>query len=154
MISNDDSKSNGIIGFDLNNLFSNKKKNISLSFKIKDIDDSNDMEVLKLEFFNDLVVRIMKFNNNEGKASATFDIVDDEKKEILIKTNKIFVGGLGIAELFYKLNYITQWEIPIIIRLCRGFVFGDLDSIKDLIENYYLKISKQNEWKLKDKLGL
>lgn len=152
---NDTSKTNSIIGFDLNNLLSNKnKKTPKLSFIIKDIEEHIESEILKLLFFNNYVVRIMKFNDREGKACATFDIVDEEKKVILIKTEKIFVGGLGIAEIFYKMNYITQWEIPIMIMLCRGFVFGDVDTIQNLMKNYYLKISKENEWKLKDKLGL
>jgi len=145
-------KNKNIIGFDLNNLFDNKKTP-SLSFIIKDIEVLDNNEILKLLFFNGLVVRIMKFKKHNNKACATFDIVDDEKKVILLKTDKVFIGGLGIAEIFYKMNYITQWEIPIMIMLCRGFVFGDVDVIKNLIKNYYLKISKENEWRLKDKIG-
>ena len=66
----------------------------------------------------------MKYTNDNAQSVAVFDLVDDNKKEIILKTNTEYVGGLGIADIFLRLGYITQWEIPVLIKLLRGFIFG------------------------------
>ena len=110
--------------------------------------------MLKLVFINNMLVRIIKYTDKDGHPVATFDVVNEAKKTIILNTRKEFIGGLGIAEIFYKIKYITQWEIPILLKLCRGFVMGDTDVIHNLITNFYLKISEENVWHLKNKLGL
>jgi len=150
-----------VAGYSTNNLFNNNvfitrqiSKKTSLSFKIYDIEITNSMEILKISFNNDLVARLMKFTDEHDRACATFDLVDESKKIILLKTTKIFIGAIGISDIFYAMNYITQWEIPIFTKLCRGFIFGDKDCIRGLITKYNLKIEDKNEYRLKDHLGL
>lgn len=41
-------------------------------------------------------------------------------EEIILKTNTEYVGGLGIADIFLRLGYITQWGFPVLIKLLRG----------------------------------
>ena len=147
-------------GFDLANLFggapfiSSKSKSTTLSFEINDIIEHNGGEILKLLFFNDLTARLIKYNNAKGMPCVSFDIVDESTKDILLKTDKDFIGGLGIAAAFYELNFITQWEIPLLERLCRSFVLGDIETIRDLVMTKHLRISRDAEWRLRLKLGL
>lgn len=148
-------------GYNVGNIFDNnlfitkKRKVINLSFEINDIvETQNNSEILKLLFFNSFTVRIMKFQNSKGSPSSTFDIVDELNKIILLKTEREFIGGLGIAELFYKMDFLTQWEVPIFAKLCRAFVLGDPEAIRNLMKDYHVKISKNTEWNLKIKLGL
>ena len=147
-------------GYGIGNLLNNelfvtsKSKVVTLSFEIQDIAEIDGNEILKLKFFNGLTVRIMKYENEENQSVATFDIVDEEKKEIITRGNKEYIRGLGISELFYGMNMITQWEIPVLTHLCLGFIHGDAEIIKDLIKNYHLKFSKKAEWYLKMKLGI
>jgi hypothetical protein len=147
-------------GFGVGNLLNNtsfissKSKVVTLSFDIRDIVEIDDSEILKLNFSNGFTVRIMKYDNELNQAVATFDIVDEEKREIITKSNKEYIRGLGISDTFYGMNMITQWEIPILTKLCLGFVHGDVEAIKDLIKNYHVKIDKKAEWNLRMKLGL
>lgn len=133
---------------------SKNDKVVNLSFEIKDIVEIDKSEILKLLFFNGLTVRIMKYENEKNQSVATFDVIDEKKKEIVAKSNKEFVRGLGISEFFYSVNMITQWEILVLTRLCLGFIHGDTDILKDLIKNHHLKFSKESEWYLKMKLGV
>lgn len=147
-------------GYDLNNLlnsktfFAEKDKSPRLSFRLHDIVMINDSEILKIKLSNGIVVRMMKFKNAESFPCATFDLVNEETKEIISKSDKVFVGGLGIADLFFKKHWITQWEVPIMIKLCRGFVLGDKEIFRILITDYNLKISKDADWYLRNELGL
>ena len=76
----------------------------------------------------------MKYENEKEQPVAIFDIVHEGKKIIIAKIDEEFIRGIGIAEFFYKLNMITQWEIPILTKLCIGFVHGDPDIFKLLIK--------------------
>jgi len=127
---------------------------VTLSFELNDIEEIDGTEILKLLFFNGLTVRIMKYFNDKEQAVAIFDIVEENKKILVAKIDREFVRGIGIAEIFYDLKMITQWEIPILLKLCVGFVHGDIDTYRTLIKEYHLKISKNSEWYLRMKLGL
>lgn len=146
------------VGFDLNNLFDrgafSKKNTVKLSFLINNIEMINDTEILKIGMIDNKMIRLIKFNDEEDRPSSSFDLIDESKKQIILKTDRSFVGGLGIAEIFYELNYITQWEIPIFIKLCRAFVLGDIETIRLLVTNFNLQFSNENKWYLKDKLGI
>lgn len=145
----------GIANLLNNNTFITKKNHIvNLSFKLKNLIVYEDTEIMLLEFFNGIIVRVMKYDNDDSQPVATFDLVNDETKEILMKADKEYIGGLGIADIFFRMKYITQWEIPVLTKLCRGFVLGDVDVIKLLIKDYHLRISKESEWYLKNTLGL
>jgi|688.fasta_scaffold291333_3 hypothetical protein len=148
-------------GYDIGNLSTQNKSFIKsktknpLSFKIKDIETvGNSSEILKVLFSNGLVARIIKFTDKENRASSSFDIVDELKKEILVNTDKSFTGGTGIAESLFKINFISQWEVPIFTKLCRGFILGDPESIKKLMFDYNLKITEDTEWKIKEIIGV
>lgn len=146
-------------GFDTNNILNNdifikKSTKFNLSFKLQNIEIIDGFEIMKLIFSNNIIARIMKYTNDNSQAVAIFDLVDDNKKEIILKTNTEYIGGLGIADIFLRLGYITQWEIPVLIKLLRGFIFGDIDIFKKMITKYNLKISKDAEWYLKSELGL
>jgi hypothetical protein len=147
-------------GYNLANLLNtsigsyNKNKVVTLSFKIHDIIHIDNTEIMKLIFFNGITVRLMKYANDDNNPVATFDLIDEEKKEILTKSDKEYIGGLGLADTFFKMNYITQWEIPTFTTLCRSFVLGDVETIKDLISHHHLKFSKESEWHLKNELGI
>lgn len=150
-----------VAGYTVNNLtdgniFITKKiSNISnLSFKLYDIEMKNGSEIMKIVFKNGAVIRVIKFMDEAERASAVFDIVDEINKIIVMKSQKTYVGGIGIADMLYGLNFITQWEIPILTILCRGFVLGDRESIRNLIKLYSLKIEMNNEYRLKEYLGI
>ena len=144
-----------VLGYDVNN-FSNtmfltqKSKAWDLSFKIFDIVETGEYEIMVLLLYNGLHVRLSKFNDENGMASSTFDIVDEQKKKIIMNTDMEFVSGVGIAESFFDMNIITQWEIPILMKLCRAYILGDKYAIHELIKNYNLKIATTHEHKVKD----
>jgi hypothetical protein len=157
-------KDNRVGGADLfnllssNNFMSSKNKVVNLSFEIKDIVIIEDSEILKLtltKYGNGrLVVRIMKYLDDQDRPSATFDIIDEENKTIVLSSDQDYVGGLGIEKYFHKIGIITQWEIPIFTKLCRGFVLGDHEVFQLLVKDYYLKFSKESERYLKNRLGI
>lgn len=134
------------------NIFISSNNTPTLSFKIFDIVVYGEKEILKIIFNNNLIMRLLKFDEN-GIASSTFDIVNEETKSIILKTDKHFNGGIGIAENFFDLKIISQWEVPILELICRGFVLGDKSAIKNIIKKYGLKIADQNLYKVKDQLG-
>ncbi len=146
-------------GADIANLLSNhtfitqKNKQPSLSFSLNNILNIKGDEILKIELNNTLIIRLMK-DTYESIPVITFDIVDDEKKEIIIKSDKLFSGGIGIAELLFKHKFITQWEIPIFTKITRCFLFGDKDELRKIIEKYNLKINQDAWWHLKNELGI
>jgi hypothetical protein len=83
-----------------------------------------------------------------------FDLVDEDKKEIVLASSKEFVSAFGMDDYFFKTGLITQWEIPVFNQLCRGFIFGDSESFLNLVNVYNLKFQKDVEWKLKILLGI
>jgi len=162
-MSNDDKlnpMNNKVGGYDVANLFSgntffsNKNKVPTFSFKIQDIAEIQGDEILKLKFSNTALVRVMKYANENNQPIAIFDIVDEEKKQIVVNTDKEFIGGLGISPILYEMNFITQWEIPILEKLFRAFVLGDPEALRVLIKDYHVEISSESEWRLRHKLGL
>lgn len=146
-------------GIDIANLLTNtsfiSKKNNQpkLSFALNNIITIDGSEILKIELQNKNIVRLMKVLEN-NVPSITFDIVDDVKKEIVIKSNKLFSGAIGVSELLFTHGFITQWEIPIFTKICRCYLFGDTDTLRDLIEKYNLKINQDAWWHLKTTLGI
>lgn len=151
-------------GYDISDLLgsdvfmSPKIRTPKLSFEIKDIININGSEILKITMTKfgsgTLTVRVMKYRNDDGKPAATFDVVDEEKKEIIIKADKEYIGGLGMEKFFFQYGMINQWEIPIFLKLCRGFVLGDQEIFRILVQEYNLKFSKDAEWNLKNRLGI
>lgn len=136
-----------------NNFITQKNKQPTLSFSLNNILTINGSEILKLELSNTLIIRLMK-DLYESTPVITFDIVDDKKKEIVIKSDAFFSGGIGISELLFKYKFITQWEIPIFTKICRCFLFGDIDELRKIIEKYNLKINQDAWWHLKNELGI
>jgi len=158
-----DMKSNQRVGgYDVVNFFddtvfmSKRNKKPELSFIIKDIVVVDGNEILKLLFLkkNGLVARIMKYTNEDQKPCMVFDLVDEDKKEIVLASSKEFVSAFGMDDYFFKTGLITQWEIPVFNQLCRGFIFGDSESFLNLVNVYNLKFQKDVEWKLKILLGI
>lgn len=138
------------------NLFMTRNKNIILSFEINDIVSVDGEEIMKLAFprLPGIVVRVMKYMNEELQPVAIFDVVNLQTKEVLLTHDKEFIGGAGIEHLFYQSEMITQWEIPILLKLCRAFVLGDVETIEHLIKDYYLKFSDESAVRLTNKLGI
>ena len=65
------------------NFISQKNKQPRLTFSLNNIVKINSSEILKLEFSNKKIIRLMK--SLDGLTPViSFDIVDDEKKEIII----------------------------------------------------------------------
>lgn len=148
-------------GFDTANLLFgdtliSKKNTVRLSFEIFDILQLNDEEILKISFVkhNGLITRVMKYTTDDGKPAITFDMVDDIKKEIIMTSDKEYIGAIGIEGFFFKSNLITQWEIPIFLKLCRAFLLGDTQTFHTLITQFHLRFSKESESRLKSILGI
>jgi hypothetical protein len=147
-------------GYDVVNLlnddvfFTGKSKTVRLSFKLLDIAQIGDDEIMKVLFFDRFIMRVMKFTDSLDRASSTFDVVDSEDNSIVLKTSREYVGGTEIAIQALKVELITQWEIPILTKLCRAFVLGDAEIIKKLVLHHHLVICKENESKLKYLFGL
>ena len=148
-------------GYTLDNIlsptrFMSKNKNVTLSFLLHDITIVDGDEIMKLILTKipHIIIRIMKYTNTAGFPTAIFDIIDIKSKKILLESNKEFVGGLGMDTYFYNGGIITQWEIPIFTKLCRAFVFGDIETIVMLHNEYHLKFDENNESRLKNILGI
>ncbi len=150
-----------VAGYGIGNLLSDGNfiathKNPTLSFRIYDILMIDSDEIMKLEFpkIKNAIVRLMKYTNDESQPVAVFDIINTETKQIVLTSDKEYIGGLGLEHFFYEAEMITQWEIPILSKLCRSFVMGDIETIKLLMNEYYLKFSDDNAVKLKNSLGI
>lgn len=148
-------------GYQVGNLLSSdqfltQNKVPRLSFDIFDITTVENKEILKLKFpkIKNLMVRFMKYNNADGYPTLVFDMVDTEKKTIVLDADKEFIGGIGTGGIFFDMNIITQWEISIFEKLCRSFLLGDIETIKTLMTDYYLKFSDENAVKLRNSLGI
>lgn len=150
-----------IVGFDLVNLlekntFISRRLNIvNLSFEINDIVSIAGNEIMKVRFHQQgIIMRMMKYKDSDDRPVATFDLVDESSKSIKFVSDGEFIGGIGMEEFFYQTDMITQWEIPIFLKMCRGFVLGDVETFQNLVENYHLKFSRENAWHLKNILGI
>lgn len=137
-------------------LFITAKRNVTLSFCLHDIEVIDGQEIMKISFprTKNILLRVMKYMNDDDQPVAVFDVVDIDTKKIVISGGNEFIGGLGIEHVLFKANAITQWEIPVFSKLCRSFVLGDVETIKLLITDYYLKFSDKNAVKLKNSLGI
>jgi hypothetical protein len=146
-------------GFDLKKLsdpsaiFVSDKKIAKLSFRIHDIDFSNNDEILKLKLKNENICRIMKFiDTTTNQPSLMFDIVNDTKKIIISKSNEIFYNGHGLGGALVINQIVGQWEVVPIDKLCRAFLFGDKNSLFEILDEYNIKISREADWYIRNEM--
>jgi hypothetical protein len=123
--------------------FAKKENKPHLSFKLVDIVNINGKEILKFHLkLIDKICRIMRYKDEKtGRPSVIFDIVDEEKKEIIFKSNKGFLMASQIGAYMVELGFINQWEIPPFELLTRAFLLGDKDTFLELANKYNLKMS-------------
>ena len=97
--------------------------------------------------------RIMKYVDTETNQPALIlDIVDNEKKEIVFKADKILYNGVGVGAFLMPHGFILQWEIMPIDKICRSFIFGDKESFLSLIDEFNIKLSQSADWFIKHEL--
>lgn len=138
---------------DKNIFFADEKNKIKLSFNIHDIAIIENSEILKLKLGNNLICRILKFTVEESNVSAlTFDLVDESKKSIEFKADKLFYNAMGLGLFLFEFKQITQWEITVIDLLCRAFIFGDQTAFLNTINTFNVKLSQSADWFIKNKL--
>jgi len=133
--------------------FAKEKKKIRLSFKLYSISSIDGSEILKFELGNGNICRFMRFIDPDNSIpSLTFDIVDIEKKEIILKAGKVFNYAAGIGGFLLSHNFITQWEIMPMDKIARSFVLGDRESFLSLIDEFNIKLSQEAAWYIKNEL--
>ncbi len=142
-------------GFDISNIldpafFAKKNKSPVLSFEVENIEIINDAELLKVRLKNSLLIRFMKITTENNQPALIFDIIDTSLNEILFKSYTPYIGGLGISNLMYRHEWITQWEATPFTLLCRSFVFGDIAGLTNLVKEFNLKFSKDADWFVKN----
>lgn len=136
------------------NFFASKTKEAKLSFKLIDIVEINNSEIMKFKLNRiNKVARIMKFFDEETKQpTLMFDIVDEEKKEISLKSNKMFYYASGLGSFFASHDFITQWEVAPFEKICRAFLLGDKHNFLELIDEFNLKMTISAEHYIKHEL--
>ena len=133
--------------------FSKEKEKLRLSFKIDSISSIDGSELLKFKLGNGNICRFMRFTDPENFIpSLTFDIVDTEKNEIILKAAKVFHNASGIGGFLLSHNFITQWEIMPMDKIARSFVLGDRESFLSLIDEFNIKLSQEAAWYIKNEL--
>ena len=116
-------------GYQIGNLLSSdqfltQNKVPRLSFDIFDIVTVDDREILKLKFpkIKNLMVRFMKYNNDDGYPALVFDMVDIEKKS----------SDKGPPRKFYALNAKGKKELQYFWEKW-GFITSKIDELKERI---------------------
>ena len=135
-------------------LFVSDKRTAKMSYRIHDLDYIGGSEILKLSLKdNGNICRIMKFVDSVSEQPALmFDIVNDERKEIVFKSKGIYYNAMGISAVLAINNLITQWEVVPTDLICRSFLFGDRNTFLDTIEKYNIKISRGADWHIRNEL--
>jgi len=139
-------------GYDTHNLsdnsvfFASKQKKSKISFIIHNIVIINDSEIFKILLKNKFIIRIMKFKDEETQQpSLVIDFVDTISNQIKFKPDKIFYNGVGVGGFLFELNYISQWEIPIVDKLLRSFVIGSKEDFLEVINTYNLFLNSETQ---------
>ncbi len=157
MESNKFSSSQEVGGYSTQNLtdtsifFANPDKQIKLSFKIDNIELIEDSEIMKIKLSSSLIVRLMKYSDGD-QVALIFDIVDDVKKEIVNKVDKLFYGGIGVGGFLMKHSFLPQWEVLPFDKISRAFVMGDKAAFTEATNHYNIKLSQSADWYIRNEL--
>ena len=138
---------------DSSSIFVSDKKTINMSYRLHDLVVINGSELMKLKLKSKLVCRINKFVDEEsGQPSLQFDLVDEEKKEIVYTVAEKFYNGIGLSGFLVTYGLIGQWEIVPTDKLCRSFLFGDKNSLLETLDTYNIKVSKSADWHIRNEM--
>ena len=138
---------------DPSSIFVSDKKTVNMSYRIHDINMINEFEIMKLKLKDGNICRIMKFVDKEsGQPSLMIDIVNEERKEIIFKSEEIFYNAVGLGGTLVKNELIGQWEIVPTDVICRSFLFGDKNSLLQALDDYNIKISRSADWHIRNEM--
>lgn len=153
------SKEKTLGGYDIKNMsdpsviFVSKDKIAKMSYRLHDIEIINGSEILKLKLRTGLICRIMKFvDEASNQPSLMIDIVNEENKTIVYKTDEIYYNGMGVGGSLVINELIGQWEIVPTDNLCRSFLFGDKLFLLKTLDEYNIKISRSADWYIRNEM--